>query len=85
MEIKVTDLSQAKRIYTKFVLLVLEVHCPLLEKSRCSEGKGYGGFPVSGQWLKCTNPEVIAKHEAKVYGKASVAHHPCRFHISILA
>jgi malate dehydrogenase (quinone) len=31
MEIKVTDLSQAKRIYTKFVLLVLEVHY-LLEK-----------------------------------------------------
>jgi malate dehydrogenase (quinone) len=26
---------------------------------------------VSGQWLKCTNPDVI-KHKVKVYGKASV-------------
>jgi len=21
------------------------------------EGKGFGGFPVGGQWLKCINPE----------------------------
>jgi malate dehydrogenase (quinone) len=27
---------------------------------------------VSGQWLKI-NPDVIAKHQSKVYGKASVA------------
>jgi len=31
---------------------------------------------VSGQWLKCTNPEVIAKHQVKVYGKASVGAPP---------
>ena len=49
---------------------------PLLEKANVPEGKGYGGFPVSGQWLKCTNPEVIAKHQAKVYGKASVGAPP---------
>jgi malate dehydrogenase (quinone) len=47
-----------------------------LENANIQEGKGYGGFPVSGQWLKCTNPEVIAKHEAKVYGKASVGAPP---------
>ena len=28
---------------------------PLLLKSGIPEGKGFGGFPVSGQWLKCTN------------------------------
>ncbi len=44
---------------------------PLLEKSDIPEGRGYGGFPVSGQFLKCNNPEVIARHEAKVYGKAA--------------
>jgi malate dehydrogenase (quinone) len=49
---------------------------PLLEKSNIPEGKGFGGFPVSGQWLKCVNPEVIAKHNAKVYGKASVGAPP---------
>ncbi len=49
---------------------------PLLEKSDIPEAKGYAGFPISGQWLKCTNPEVIKKHEAKVYGKADVGSPP---------
>lgn len=48
----------------------------LLEKSDIPEGKGYGGFPVSGQWLRCDNPEIIEKHEAKVYGKASTGSPP---------
>lgn len=48
----------------------------LLEKSGIPEAKGFGGFPVSGQWLKCTNPDVIAKHHAKVYGKAAVGSPP---------
>ncbi len=49
---------------------------PLLEKSDIPEGKGYGGFPVSGQWLKCVNPDIIDQHEAKVYGKAAVGAPP---------
>jgi malate dehydrogenase (quinone) len=49
---------------------------PLLEKSGIPEAHGFGGFPVSGQWLKCTNPEVIARHEAKVYGKPAVGSPP---------
>jgi len=49
---------------------------PLLEKSHIPEGKGFGGFPVSGQWLRCTNEEVIARHHAKVYGQASVGAPP---------
>src|SRR5690554_3394008 len=48
----------------------------LLEKSGIPEGKGYGGFPVSGQWLVCTNEELINQHQAKVYGKASVGAPP---------
>lgn len=43
---------------------------PLLEKSNIPEAAGYGGFPVSGQWLRCLNPEIIKQHHAKVYGKA---------------
>lgn len=43
----------------------------LLEKSKIPEGKGYGGFPVSGIWLRCDNPEVVEKHHAKVYSKAA--------------
>ena len=49
---------------------------PLLEKSGIPEASGFGGFPVSGQWLKCLNPEVIARHEAKVYGKPAVGSPP---------
>lgn len=43
---------------------------PLLEKSKIPEAAGYGGFPVSGEWLRCLNPKVIMQHHAKVYGKA---------------
>ncbi len=49
---------------------------PLLLKTGIPEGKGFGGFPVSGQWLRCTNEAVIAAHDAKVYGKASVGSPP---------
>jgi malate dehydrogenase (quinone) len=49
---------------------------PLLQKSGIAESKGFGGFPVSGQWLVCNNPDVVARHEAKVYGKASVGSPP---------
>ena len=49
---------------------------PLLEKSDIEEAKGYGGFPVSGQWLRCTNESIIAQHGVKVYGKASVGAPP---------
>src|SRR5690606_29478031 len=31
---------------------------PLLQKSRIPESQGYGGFPVSGQWLICNKPEI---------------------------
>lgn len=48
----------------------------LLEKSDIPESRGFGGFPVSGQWLKCVNREVVERHQAKVYGKASVGAPP---------
>jgi malate dehydrogenase (quinone) len=49
---------------------------PLLLKSKIPESKGFGGFPVSGQWLRCTNKEVIKQHAAKVYGAAAVGSPP---------
>jgi len=42
----------------------------LLQKSRIPEGRGYGGFPVSGIWLRCDESAVSERHHAKVYGKA---------------
>src|SRR5215813_530616 len=49
---------------------------PLLQKSRIPEGRGYAGFPVSGEWLRCDDPRVSSRHNAKVYGKASVGSPP---------
>lgn len=49
---------------------------PLLQKSGIPEIRGFGGFPVSGQWLRCTNEELVAQHDAKVYGQASVGAPP---------
>lgn len=77
--IKVTDLNNGdkKRVLTPFVFIGAGGgSLLLLEKANIPEGEGYGGFPVSGQWLKCTNPAVIKKHAVKVYGKASVGAPP---------
>jgi malate dehydrogenase (quinone) len=49
---------------------------PLLIKSGIPEGRGYAGFPVSGIWLRCDNPQISSRHNAKVYGKASVGSPP---------
>jgi len=49
---------------------------PLLQKSGIAEGKGYGGFPVSGRWLVCKRPEIIEQHQAKVYGMAPIGAPP---------
>ncbi|WP_210480366.1 malate:quinone oxidoreductase [Naasia sp. SYSU D00948] len=48
----------------------------LLQKSRIPEARGYGVFPISGQFLRTDNPEVVRRHQAKVYGKASVGAPP---------
>jgi malate dehydrogenase (quinone) len=49
---------------------------PLLQKSGIPEARGYGGFPVSGIWLRCDNSQVASRHHAKVYGKAAVGSPP---------
>jgi malate dehydrogenase (quinone) len=48
----------------------------LLQKSGIPEIKGFGGFPISGEFLRTTNPKVVAQHQAKVYGKAAVGAPP---------
>ncbi len=48
----------------------------LLQKTGIPESKGFGGFPVGGQWLVCTNPDIIKRHHAKVYGKAAAGSPP---------
>lgn len=48
----------------------------LLQASGIPESKGYGGFPVSGQFFRCTDETLAVQHSAKVYGQASVGAPP---------
>lgn len=48
----------------------------LLQRAGIPEVKGYGGFPVSGQFLRCTNPALIDRHDAKVYGRPATGAPP---------
>lgn len=73
-EVKVKDLNTGK-IRTEisdFVFIGAGGGAlPLLQKSGIAEGIGYGGFPVSGMFLRCKNPDIIKEHDVKVYGKAA--------------
>ncbi|MCC6806366.1 MAG: malate dehydrogenase (quinone) [Deltaproteobacteria bacterium] len=77
--VQVKDLAndEAREVRSPFVFIGAGgAALPLLGKSDVEEAKGYGGFPVGGQWLRCTNARVIARHHAKVYGKAPVGSPP---------
>lgn len=72
--VDVTDLAsgEAKSMTAKFVFIGAGGGAlPLLQKSAIPEARGYAGFPVSGIWLRCDNPDVTSRHHAKVYGKAA--------------
>ena len=78
-QLNITDLRKKRKLKvdTNFVFIGAGGGAlPLLEKSDIEEAEGYGGFPVSGQWLRCKNRQVIEQHEAKVYGKAAVGTPP---------
>lgn len=49
---------------------------PLLDSSDINESAGYGGFPVSGQWLVTHNQDLVEKHHAKVYTQAGIGAPP---------
>lgn len=48
----------------------------LLQKSGIAEAKGYGTFPISGEFFRTDNPEVVKQHQAKVYSQAAVGAPP---------
>ncbi|MES2893543.1 MAG: malate dehydrogenase (quinone), partial [Bacteroidota bacterium] len=77
VQVKDRASGHKKDVHAKFVFIGAGGgSLSILEKSDIPEGRGFGGFPVSGQWLRCTNKEVINRHHAKVYGKASVGAPP---------
>ncbi|BCK74519.1 malate:quinone oxidoreductase [Acetobacter aceti NRIC 0242] len=77
VRVKALHTGQSRTITTRFLFIGAGgAALPLLQKTGIPEARGYGGFPVSGQFLRCKNPDVIAAHRAKVYGKASVGAPP---------
>ncbi|MDY6050164.1 MAG: malate dehydrogenase (quinone) [Corynebacterium sp.] len=75
----VTDLNndRVKHYHTPFLFVGAGGWAlPLLQQSGIPEVLGFGGFPVSGQWLRCKNPEIVEKHHAKVYGEARIGTPP---------
>ena len=77
VEIKDLETGEYRTVTARFVFLGAGgAALPLLQKSDIPEGKGYGGFPVSGHWLRCDNPEVVSQHQAKVYSQADVGAPP---------
>ena len=77
VEVEDLETGETRSLKAKFVFIGAGGgSLPLLEKSGIPEGQGYGGFPVSGIWLRCDNPEITKRHHAKVYGKAAVGSPP---------
>ncbi|WP_080977945.1 malate dehydrogenase (quinone) [Stutzerimonas stutzeri] len=77
VDIKNTRTGGSRQVQAGFVFLGAGgAALPLLQMSGIEEGKGFGGFPVSGQWLRCDNQEIVKQHQAKVYSLAAVGAPP---------
>lgn len=78
-EVKVQDLENNKIEYHSADFVFIGGgggSLPLLQKTGIPESKHIGGFPVSGLFLVCNDPEIVEQHHAKVYGKAKVGAPP---------
>ena len=77
VEVQDLDSGETRSVTAKFVFIGAGGGAlPLLQKSGIPEGQGYGGFPVSGIWMRCDVPAINKRHHAKVYGKAAVGSPP---------
>jgi malate dehydrogenase (quinone) len=77
LKVKNLDSGTVERHTAKFLFIGAGGgSLPLLQKTGIPESKHIGGFPVSGLFLVCKNPEVVAQHHAKVYGKAAIGAPP---------
>ncbi len=77
VQIRDEKTGEERHVFAKFVFIGAGGGAlTLLKKSGIPEAEGYAGFPVSGIWLRCDDPEICSRHNAKVYGKASVGSPP---------
>ena len=76
-DVKVQSGHRKETITARFVFLGAGGgSLPLLQKSGITESKGIGGFPISGLFMVCKNPEIVKEHHAKVYSKAKIGAPP---------
>ncbi len=72
-----TRTDEPRTVRTRFVFVGAGGGAlPLLQRTGIPEIAGFGGFPVSGLFLRTTSPELVAKHQAQVYGQAAVGAPP---------
>ncbi|WP_319944619.1 malate dehydrogenase (quinone) [Nocardia macrotermitis] len=77
VKVRNTRTGSTRTVNAKFVFVGAGGYAlPLLQKAGIREIAGFAGFPVSGQFLRCTDPELVTRHEAKVYGMAAVGAPP---------
>ena len=77
VKVKSLDSGTTETIKSKFVFVGAGGWAlKLLQKSGIPEAKGYGTFPVGGQWLRTDNPSLVKQHQAKVYSQASIGAPP---------
>ena len=70
LDVKHRGTGESSKATAKFVFVGAGGRAiQLLQQSGIAEARGYAGFPVSGQFFQCMNPELIARHHVKVYGK----------------
>ena len=61
--------GQARKLNAKFVFVGAGGGAlPLLQKAGIKEARGFGGFPVGGEFLRTDIARLTAGHQAKVYG-----------------
>lgn len=48
----------------------------LLQRAKIPEVRGYGVLPVGAAFLRCSDPQVVARHDVKVYGQAPIGAPP---------
>lgn len=48
----------------------------LLQRAKIPEVRGYGVLPVGAAFLRCSDPQVVGRHDAKVYGQAPIGATP---------
>jgi len=72
VDVRHRDTRTTHRLRTPYVFVGAGgATLPLLQRARVPEVRRYGAFPISGQFLRTSRPDLVAGHRAKVYGHAA--------------